>query len=604
MNCFTKSLTVACRSCQSASYSRVNRRLTPWAIFLRCFVASGAVAVFVILGSVPAQAQHITFRDVSAQAGIRFVHNNGAFGKKYLPETMGPGCAFIDYDNDGYPDILLVNGADWPAHPKMGPTTPKLYHNNHDGTFSDVTRKAGLAISLYGLGVAVGDYDNDGFDDIFITALGQSHLFHNNGNGTFSDVTKSAGLWGPSEFSTSAAWVDYDRDGKLDLVVSNYVQWSIADDLFCTLDGRHKSYCTPESYKGTSARLWHNLGKGKFEDATEKSGLKDSTSKSLGIAILDYNDDGWPDVLIANDTQPNKLYLNKHDGTFEERGVAAGIAFSEDGVARAGMGVDAADYDHSGHPSILITNFANQMISLYHNEGNGLFVDEAPRSEVGRATLLTLGFGCFFFDFDNDGWADIFVADGHIENEIERVQKRVSYAEPPHLFRNLGGGRFKEVTDEMGAIFAAPKVARGAAYADIDNDGFPDLLITTNAGRAYLFRNEGGVNHSLRIKLVGTQSNRDGVGAVVRVSSGNVRQSKTLKSGSSYLSQSELVLTFGLGTTTKADSVEVEWPSGRLDKLSNLASDQTITVQEGRGLVSGRPYSKQRSVPNRLQARR
>jgi len=538
-------------------------------------------------------AQQIHFRDITAQAGIHFTHNNGAFGKKWLPETMGPGCAFIDYDNDGYPDVILVNGEDWPGHAKAGATTLKLFHNNQNGTFTDVTRKAGLAVPMFGLGVAVGDYDNDGFDDLFITALGQSHLFHNNGNGTFTDVTKSAGTWGPNEFSTGAAWVDYDRDGKLDLVVANYVQWSEQTDLYCTLDGAHKSYCTPESYKGTSLRLWHNLGGGKFEDVTQKAGLGDPTSKSLGIAVLDYNGDGWPDILIANDTQPNKLYLNKKDGTFEERGVAAGIAFSEDGVARAGMGVDAADYDRSGHASVIISNFANQMVSLYHNEGSGLFVDEAPQSEVGRATLVTLGFGCFFFDYDNDGWPDIFVADGHIEDQIERVQKRVSYAEPPHLFRNLGGGKFQEVTAQMGSAFAAPKVARAAAYADIDNDGFLDILLTTNSGPAYLFHNEGGSNHSLRIKLAGTKSNRDGIGAVVRVTSGDDKdkQWKMLRSGSSYLSQSELVLTFGLGTRAKADSVEIQWPSGQVDKLSNVSAGQTITVQEGKGIVNTRAYT-------------
>jgi hypothetical protein len=538
-------------------------------------------------------AQQIHFRDVTSQAGIHFTHNDGAFGKKWLPETMGPGCAFIDYDNDGYPDVVLINGDDFPGHPHGGATTLKLYHNNRNGTFTDVTAKAGLAVPMFGFGVAVGDYDNDGFDDLFVSALGQSHLFHNNGNGTFTDVTKSAGMWGPSEFSTSAAWVDYDRDGKLDLVIANYVQWSEQGDLYCTLDGVHKSYCTPESYKGTSLRLWHNLGGGKFEDATQKAGLGDSTSKSLGIAILDYNGDGWPDLLIANDTQPNKLYLNKKDGTFEEHGIAAGIGFSEDGIARAGMGVDAADYDRSGQASVLISNFANQMVSLYHNEGNGLFVDEAPQSELGRATLVTLGFGCFFFDYDNDGWQDIFVADGHIEDQIERVQKRVTYAEPPHLFRNLGSGKFTEVTADMGKAFAAPKVARAAAYADIDNDGFLDMLLTTNAGPTYLFHNEGGTNHSLRIKLVGTKSNRDGIGVVVRVSSesGTNKQWKMLRSGSSYLAQSELVLTFGLGTLTKADIVDIEWPSGQKDRLTKVDAGQTITVQEGKGIVRNRPYA-------------
>jgi hypothetical protein len=554
-----------------------------------------SVSLWLICLSIASEsaAQNITFRDITAQAGIHFTHNNGAFGKKWLPETMGAGCAFIDYDNDGWPDILLVNGTDWPGHPHAGATTLELYRNNHDGTFTDVTVKAGLAVSFYGMGVAVGDYDNDGFDDIFVTAVGQSHLFHNNGKGTFTDVTRSAGLWGPNEFSTSAAWVDYDRDGKLDLVVANYVKWSPETDLYCTLDGMHKSYCTPESYKGTSVRLWHNLGRGEFEDATTKAGIYDPTSKSLGVAILDANNDGWPDILVANDTQPNKLYMNKKNGTFEERGVLAGVAFSEDGVARAGMGVDAADYDRSGSASVVITNFANQMLSLYHNEGNGLFVDEAPRSEVGRDTLLTLGFGCFFFDYDNDGWPDILVADGHIEDEIERVQKRVTYAEAPHLFRNLSGGKFEEVTAKMGAGFAAPKVARGAAFADINNDGALDVLMTTNGGAAHLYRSEGGTNQSLRVKLVGTKSNRDGIGAVVRVSAAGEKQWQMMRSGSSYLSASELVLTFGLGTKSKADTIDVQWPSGQLDKVSNIAGGQTVTVQEGSGVVSTRKYGRQ-----------
>jgi enediyne biosynthesis protein E4 len=541
----------------------------------------------------PPESSPVTFRDITQKAGIHFVHNNAAFGKKYLPETMGPGVAFIDYDNDGWQDIFLVNGTDWPGRPSKH-STPRLYHNNHDGTFTDVTHKAGLDVELFGMGVAVGDYDNDGFDDLFITTMGQSHLFHNNGNGTFTDVTQKAGLMGPKEFSTSAAWVDYDKDGKLDLVVANYVQWSLEGDLYCTLDGKSKSYCTPESYKGTSVRLWHNRGDGTFEDATKKAGLAEPTSKTLGIAILDYDNDGWPDLLFSNDTQPNKLYRNNGNGTFTEKAVVAGIAFSEDGVARAGMGVDAADYDRSGAASILITNFANQMLSLYHNEGKGLFVDEAPRSEVGRATLLTLGFGCFFFDYDLDGWPDIFIANGHIDGDIQRVQPNVKYAMPPHLFRNVGKGNFQEVTKTLGAAFNTPRVGRGAAYGDINNDGRLDLLLSTNGGPAYLFENDAApgspANKSLRIKLVGTKSNRDGIGTVVKVTAGGGTESQMMRSGSSYLSASELLLTYGLGQLNQADAVEIRWPSGQVDKLSTVAAGQTVTVTEGRGITATRKY--------------
>jgi hypothetical protein len=541
----------------------------------------------------PPASSPVTFRDITQKAGIHFVHNNAAFGKKYLPETMGPGVAFIDYDNDGWQDIFLVNGTDWPGRPSKH-STPKLYHNNHDGTFTDVTHKAGLDVELFGMGVAVGDYDNDGFDDLFITAMGQSHLFHNNGNGTFTDVTQKAGLMGPKEFSTSAAWVDYDRDGEIDLVVANYVQWSLEGDLYCTLDGKSKSYCTPESYKGTAVRLWHNRGDGTFEDATKKAGLAEPTSKTLGIAILDYDNDGWPDILFSNDTQPNKLYRNNGNGTFTEKAVVAGIAFSEDGVARAGMGVDAADYDRSGAASILITNFANQMLSLYHNEGKGLFVDEAPRSEVGRATLLTLGFGCFFFDYDLDGWPDIFIANGHIDGDIQRVQPNVKYAMPPHLFRNVGKGNFQEVTKTLGSAFNTPRVGRGAAYGDINNDGRPDLLLSTNGGPTFLFENDATpgfpANKSLRIKLVGTKSNRDGIGTVVKLTAGGTTESQMMRSGSSYLSASELVLTYGLGQLNQADSVEIRWSSGQVDKLSTVAAGQTVTVTEGKGITATRKY--------------
>ena len=543
---------------------------------------------------VAADAPGIQFRDVTQQAGIKFVHNNGAFGKKFLPETMGPGVAFIDYDNDGWPDIFLVNGMDWPGHIQKR-STPKLYHNNNDGTFTDVTHQAGLDVEMFGMGVAVGDFDNDGFDDLFVTAYGQNHLFHNNGNGTFTDVTQKAGLAGPSEFSTSAAWVDYDKDGRLDLVVANYVQWSAEKDLYCTLDGKSKSYCTPESYKGTAVRLWHNRGDGTFEDVTQKAGLGEATSKTLGVAVLDYDGDGWPDLLFSNDTQPNKLYRNNGNGTFTEKAVVAGVAFSEDGVARAGMGVDAADYDHSGLPSLLITNFSNQMLSLYHNEGRGLFVDEAPRSEIGRASLLTLGFGCFFFDYDLDGWPDVLVANGHIDADIQRVQTNVKYAMPPHLFRNVGKGKFEEVTKFMGPAFGTPRVGRGAAYADINNDGRLDLLLSTNGGPVYLFRNEAqraAANHSLRVKLAGTKSNRDGIGTVVKLTSGGETQTQMMRSGSSYLSASELVLTFGVAQRDTAESIEIRWPSGQVERLTNVRTGQTIHVTEGKGITSSRPYGK------------
>jgi len=580
------------------------------------FAISSSLAIFVsffflFLFSPSTKAQSaeaaVTFQDVTAKSGIHFVHNNGAFGKKFLPETVGPGLAFIDYDNDGWPDIFLVNGTDWPGHGQKH-TTPKLYHNNHDGTFTDVTHQAGLDIEMYGIGVAVGDYDNDGYDDLFVTAYGQSHLFHNNGpdkagNVTFTDVTQKAGLGGIKEFSTSAAWVDYDKDGKLDLVVGNYVQWTPETDLYCTMDGKSKSYCTPESYKGTSVRLWHNNGNGAFSDVTQKAGLGEPTSKTLGVAVLDYDNDGWPDLLFSNDTQPNKLYHNNGPDkggnvTFTEKAVVAGVAFSEDGVARAGMGVDTADYDRSGNTSLLITNFSNQMLSLYHNEGKGLFVDEAPRSEVGRASLLTLGFGCFFFDYDLDGWPDILVVNGHIDPDIQKVQVNVRYAEPPHLFRNLGKGKFAEVTKSAGAEFAAARVGRSAAYADVFNDGRLDVLLSTNGGSVHLFRNvatgasKEKPNHSVRFKLVGTKSNHDGIGAVLWVTSSDGTQTQMLKSGSSYLAANELVLTFGLGRLNKVDTVQIRWPSGQVEKLSNVNGGQTVVVTEGKGVTKTVEYSK------------
>jgi hypothetical protein len=522
---------------------------------------------------VPAPDEPVRFTDVTAAAGIRFVHNAGRTGKKWLPETMGSGVAFFDADGDGWLDILFVNGKDWT--PRGRHTTAALYRNNHDGTFTDIARGSGLDVELYGIGVTIGDYDNDGRDDVYITAYGGDRLFHNEGGGHFRDVTSQSGIRN-ANFSSGAAWLDYDRDGKLDLFVANYVQWTPQGDLWCSLDGSTKSYCTPESYKGTSVKLFHNLGNGKFEDVTEKAGLSDPTSKSLGVAVVDYNNDGWPDLFVANDTQPNKLYRNLQNGRFKEEGLAAGVAFGEDGVARGSMGVDFADYDRSGKTHLIVGNFSNQMLGLYHNEGNGLFVDEAPRSNVGRASLLTLTFGLFFFDYDLDGYPDILAANGHIEEQIGRVQPKIQYQELPLLMHNAGHGRFDQVN-----AFTRPMVARGAAYGDFDRDGDLDIVFTTNNGPAYLYRNDGGNrNRWLQLKLVGSKSNRNGIGAVARVTSAGGTQWQTVHSGSSYCSASDLALTFGLGKDTSATSVEIEWPSGTKQKLSNVAANQQLVVKE------------------------
>jgi enediyne biosynthesis protein E4 len=527
--------------------------------------------------------------DVTRQAGVLFRHNSGAFGKKYLPETLGSGCAFFDYDNDGWLDILLVNSKDWPEHHRQR-TTMKLYRNNRDGTFKDVTSQAGLDTEMYGIGVAVGDYDNDGFADLYITCYGQSRLFHNNGNGGFSEATRSAGLEGFSGLSTSALWFDYDRDGHLDLLVANYVHWSPQADIYCSLDGRTKSYCTPEAYSGATCWLFHNRGDGTFEDVTGPAGLHDSTSKSLGLTMIDYDLDGWPDLFIANDTQPNKLYHNNRNGTFSETAVSAGVAFSEDGVARAGMGADAADYDNSGLPSLVVTNFSQQMVGLYRNEGHGFFSDEAPRSAVGKSSRLTLGFGCFFFDFDLDGRLDLLVANGHIDETITHVESPVTYAESPHLFHNEGGGQFRDVAALVGGAFERPKVARGCAYGDFDNDGDQDVLITTNNGPAYLFRNDGGVNHSIRFRTQGVKSNRDGIGSNIRIWTPEGMRWLTVKSGSSYLSQSDRNLTFGLGRFEGVERALIEWPSGLKEELGRLPGGRIYLLEEGRGVRDEVPF--------------
>jgi enediyne biosynthesis protein E4 len=540
----------------------------------------------------PRPSGPIEFTDVTAQAGIHFKHNTGAFGKKYLPETMGSGVCIIDYDNDGWQDILLVNSMDWPGH-KSAKSFPALYHNNKDGTFTDVTRQAGLAIEMYGLGCAVGDFDNDGYDDIYITTVGSNHLFRNLGNGKFADVTAKAGVADPG-FSASAVWFDYDNDGKLDLFVTHYVEWSIDSDQYCSLDNKNKSYCTPQRFKGESSTLFHNRGDGTFENVTKKAGLYDPTSKALGVALIDYDNDGWFDLFVSNDTEPNKLYHNNHNGTFTDVAVAAGVAYGEAGTARAGMGTDAADYDNSGWEGLVLGNFTNEGMALYHNDGSGLFTDQAPATGIAQMSTKSLTFGALFLDYDLDGLPDILAVNGHVSDDITVVQPTVKYAEPPQLFHNLGKTHFEEMTNKVGPAFPRPIVGRGAAYVDFDNDGDLDLVITANNSFARLLRNDrGNQNDFLRIRAIGTRSNRDGIGARVTVKTASgMRLSQMVKSGSSYLSQSELPLTFGLGKPApgKLVNVEVAWPSGHRDSVPNIKPNQFITIQEGKGLVSTRNF--------------
>ncbi|HEX4545620.1 MAG TPA: CRTAC1 family protein [Candidatus Acidoferrum sp.] len=532
----------------------------------------------------PASSLGFRFADVTNRAGIQFQHNSGAYGGKLLPETLGSGCAFLDYDGDDWQDILLVNGMDWPGH-KRQRSTLRLYRNNRNGTFTDVAKSAGLDAEMYGMGVAIGDYNNDGFPDIFVSCVGQSRLFRNTGKGTFLDVTRSSGLFGRLGFSTSAVWLDYDRDGLLDLFVCNYVRWSPEHDVFCSLDGTHKSYCTPEAYRGDTCWLFHNRGDGTFEDVTATSGVFDSSSKSLGVAMFDYDQDGWPDLLVANDTQPNKLYRNLRNGKFKDVAVEAGLAFSAEGKARAGMGVDAGDFENSGRPGVVITNFDNEMTGLYRPTKTAVYDDIATIAGIGAASRNTLGFGCLFLDVDLDGYLDLAVANGHIDETVRNIRGNVGYAQPPQLFLNLGNGKFRDVALELGGGFESPKVGRGLAYGDFDRDGDLDLLMTTNNGPAYLFRNDQAAHaHSIRFHLQGSKSNRDAIGSAVRIFYHGQTQSRMVRGGSSYLSQSELPLTFGLGPQEKIDRVVIDWPSGRTEEYKDLPSGKAYKCLETKGI--------------------
>ena len=529
------------------------------------------------------------FVDVTSAAGIDFTHTTGAFGKKWLPETMGSGVVVFDADGDGRLDLLFLNGRDFPGA-KGSPgksATQRLYLNRSDKggpiRFKDATADSGLGLHAYCMGGAAGDLDKDGDADLYLSCLGQDFLLENEG-GKFTDISRQAGLTRDYEFGVSVAMLDADHDGRLDIYATRYVTWTPENDLFCTLDGESKAYCTPESYQGASPRFYRNVSEGgtiKLEDRTEEAGLYKPTAKSLGVTVLDLDGDGWEDMAVANDTQPNLLYRNKGKGVYEEIGVASGMAFSEAGVARGGMGIDAADYDHSGRPSIVIGNFANEMVALYRNEGNQLFVDVAPTSHVGRKTLLNLTFGAFYFDYDLDGWLDLFLANGHLDPDVERIQPRVTYAQPSQLFHNEGKGRYVEVTgDAIADLTSPPRVARGAAWGDFDRDGDPDIVLTTNDGPAVLFENRTSGNRWLQLELHGTRSDRDGIGSRIELTAGGETQRWLVRAGGSYLSQSQVDPLFGLGAAKKADKIVVRWPSGAEQTFQDVAADQVFEITE------------------------
>ncbi|MDE2805969.1 MAG: CRTAC1 family protein [Gemmatimonadota bacterium] len=533
----------------------------------------------------------LRFTEIAAEAGIDFEHETGAFGEKWMPETLGSGAAFLDYDGDGLPDLLLVNGDWWPGHEGSGNRpTQRLYRNRGDGRFEDRTAATGLDLSLYGMGAAVADYDGDGDPDIYLTAVGPNRLLRNDG-GRFTDVTAAAGVEGnppegPPAWSTAAAWTDVDLDGWLDLYVCNYVKWTPETDLFTTIDGTTKSYATPQQYEGESCRLYRNPGHGgRFADITVAAGLYNPAGKSLGVAVTDFNTDGWPDLVVANDTQRNFLYRNEGDGTFVDIAVRAGVAFDEAGRARAGMGIDVADLTGEGGWSIAIGNFAHEPLALFTRIGTDLFQDRAGAAGLSRPTLVPLTFGVAFADFDLDGILDIVAANGHIEPGINTVRREQTFAQSPQLFLGNRSGGFNDASTEVGEDFGEPLVGRGSAYADIDLDGDLDLLVTVNGGTPRLFRNDLAGASGIGVLLEGAAPNRDALGALVTVYAEGRSQRRFVATGSSYLSQSSLrPLRFGVGEASAADSLQVRWPgTGTVTRMGRRPAGTTVTVRQEPG---------------------
>ena len=540
------------------------------------------------------QSSPVTFVDVARSSGIVFCHDNAASPEKFLIETMGSGCAWIDYDRNGLLDIFLVNGAATAVHHPEVPPRSALYRNNGDGTFTDVTLKAGVsAAGLFGMGVAVGDYDNDGFPDLFVLGYGSCILYHNNGDGTFTDVTTRSGVKNSGRWASSAAWFDYDNDGRLDLVIANYVDWSPERNFYCGDRGPGmRSYCHPDDFHGEPPSLYHNNGDGTFTDVSKASGMGKKGGNGLGVVTFDYDNDGWQDIFIANDHMPNFLFHNNRDGTFREVGYLAGVAVSADGQFEAGMGTDAADTTGNGRLDLVVGHLDMQLARVYQNQGDQTFEDATLRSKISYSTYHMSTFGTRLMDYDNDGARDLFMANGHVLDNIERYRSETHYAEPKLMFRNVGHGVFENVSDRLGADFQLPRVSRGAAVGDFDNDGDLDILINNNGQPPQLLRNDGGnANHWLEILLIGTKSNRDGVGARVKVRAGDLISYDQRKGGMSYQSAQDPRLHFGLGNRAMVDELEILWPSGMVTKLSGVKSDQIIAVEEGVGLVP-RPFPR------------